>query len=156
MQMDFATLDDAAEILALQKAAYQQVAERYNDQTLPPLVETRQDIEDQLALQTVLKVNLAGRIVGSVRAYLNGTTCHLGRLIVDPAFQGQGIGTALMLSMEGYFTKATEIELFTGHKCVDTLRLYNRLGYAEVARESVSTKVTHVVLRKELTPESNG
>jgi ribosomal protein S18 acetylase RimI-like enzyme len=156
MQMDFATLEDAAEILALQKAAYQQVAERYDDAALPPLVETLQDTEDQLALQTVLKVELAGRIVGSVRAYLNGSTCHLGRLIVEPAFQGQGIGTALMLSMEGYFTQATEIELFTGHKCVDTLRFYKRLGYEEVARESVSAKVTHVILRKALTPESNG
>jgi len=156
MQMDFATTDDAAEILALQRAAYQQVAERYDDHTIPPLTETLEDTEDQLAVQSVWKISLAGRIVASVRAYQNGPTCFVGRLIVDPAFQGQGMGTALMLSVEGYYSQAQQIELFTGHKCVDTLRLYQRLGYVEVAREAVSAKVTHVVLRKDLTPGGKG
>lgn len=156
MQMEFATTDDAAEILALQQAAYQQVAERYNDYTIPPLTESLEDTEDQLAVQAVWKINLAGRIVASVRAYQNGSTCFVGRLIVDPAYQGQGMGTALMLSVEGYFTEARQIELFTGHKCVDTLRLYERLGYVEVAREEFSSKVTHVVLRKDIDAGDNG
>jgi ribosomal protein S18 acetylase RimI-like enzyme len=156
MQMEFATTDDAAEILALQRAAYQQVAERYGDYTIPPLTESLEDTEDQLALQTVLKVDLAGRIVGSVRAYQNGSTCFVGRLIVDPAYQGQGIGTALMLSVESHFPEAECFELFTGHKCEDTLRLYRRLGYVEVGREPISTQLTHVVLHKEMNPGDRG
>ncbi len=156
MQMEFAITDDAAEILALQQAAYRQVAERYDDYTIPPLTETLEDTEDQLAVQMVWKINLGGRIVASVRAYQNGPTCFVGRLIVDPAYQGQGMGTALMLNVESCFSEAHQIELFTGHKCVDTLRLYERLGYEEVARDPFSSKVTHVVLRKDIGAGDNG
>ena len=156
MYLDIATTEDAAEILALQRAAYRQVAERYGDFTLPPLTETLMDTEDQMAVQTVLKVTLEGRIVGSVRGYVRGSTCRVGRLIVDPAYQGQGIGTALMLSLEGVFSDAFGFELFTGHKCTRSLRLYQRLGYEEVGRDPVSEKVTHIVLRKERSPGGNG
>jgi GNAT superfamily N-acetyltransferase len=148
MQIEMATTEDATAILALQRAAYRQVAERYDDFTIPPLTDTLEDTEDQLALQTTLKVCLDGRIVGSIRAYQQGTVCHVGRLIVEPALQRQGIGTALLLSIEGFFPEATAFELFTGHKCVDNLRLYERWEYEEVRRETVSDKVTHVVLRK--------
>ena len=156
MQIELATTEDAAEILALQRAAYREVAERYNDFMLPPLTDTLEDTEDQLALQICLKVCLGGRIVGSVRAYQQGSVCHVGRLIVDPALQRQGIGTALLLSIEGFFPEASVFELFTGHKREDSLRLYKRWEYEEVGREPVSDKVTHIVLRKDKNASGDG
>lgn len=149
MQIERATTEDAVEILGLQKAAYRQVAERYDDLAIPPLTETLEDTESQFAKQTFLKVCLGDDLVGSVRAYQENNTCYIGRLIVAPAFQGQGIGTAMLLSIESAFPEAEYFELFTGHKCLDNIRLYERLGYQEVGREIVSAQLTHILMRKE-------
>ena len=90
-----------------------------------------------LARQTCLKVTIDARIggcpcgciVGSVRAYLSEGTCYVGRLIVDPGVQNQGIGTRLMSEIEQAFSHAARFELFTGHLSERNLYLYHKLGY---------------------------
>ena len=146
--VESASIDDAQEILALQQAAYREVGERYDDFTIPPLTDTLDDTRQAFSRQTFLKVTMGGRIIGSVRAYYEGDVCYVGRLIVEPAYQRQGIGTALLLSVEGAFPEATFYELFTGHKSEEILRLYEQLGYEEVGREPATDKVTHIMLRK--------
>ncbi|MFC1762717.1 GNAT family N-acetyltransferase [Planctomycetota bacterium] len=143
-----ASIDDAQEILALQQAAFREVAESYDDFTIPPLTETLDDTRLAFSQQTFLKVTMGGRIIGSIRAYHEGDVCYVGRLIVEPAYRRQGIGTALLLSIEGAFPESEYYELFTGHQSEETLCLYERLGYEEVGREPATDKVTHIRLRK--------
>ena len=45
MSIEQAMIDDAQEILALQKLAYQSEAEIYNDFTIPPLHQTLDEIK---------------------------------------------------------------------------------------------------------------
>src|SRR5689334_15241386 len=111
-----AQMEDAEAILALQKLAYQSEAALYNDQSLPPLRQTVDELRHEIAAQTVLKAVDEGRIVGSVRAYLKGDACHIGRLMTHPDFQGRGIGRALMGGIEACFPAAKRFELFTGDR----------------------------------------
>jgi hypothetical protein len=78
--------EDAPEILALQELAYRSEAELYDDWTIPPLTQTLSQIEAEFDTKVFLKAVHAGRIVGSVRASLDGGTCHIGRLIVHPNY----------------------------------------------------------------------
>jgi GNAT superfamily N-acetyltransferase len=98
-----ANSEDAAEILALQKVAYQTEAELYEDWTIPPLTQTLSQIEAEFATKIFLKAVLADRIVGSVRASFDRGTCFIGRLIVNPDYQGKGIGTQRMQKVETFF-----------------------------------------------------
>ena len=140
--------EDAAEILALQKVAYQSEAELYGDWTIPPLTQTLSQIEAEFDTKVFLKAVHADRIVGSVRASLDGGTCLIGRLIVHPAYQGKWIGTQLILRTETAFSHAARFELFTGSKSIDNIRLYQRLGYRVFREEDLSPKLRLVFMEK--------
>jgi len=144
-----AKIEDAEEILALQKLAYQCQAEIYDDYTIPPLTQSLEEIEAEFRDHIFLKALCDdGGIIGSVRACVNEGTCFVGRLIVDPDFQNQGIGTSLMREIEGCFKDAERFELFTGHLSKGNLYLYQKLGYREFKREKVHENLELVYLEK--------
>jgi ribosomal protein S18 acetylase RimI-like enzyme len=143
-----ATIEDAQEILELQKLAYQSEAAIYQDYTIPPLTQTLPEIEAEMQNQVFLKAVAAGQIVGSVRAYLQQETCCIGRLIVHPAQQNRGLGKELMGKIEGCFPQAQRYALFTGHRSERNLYLYQKLGYRRVRSEKISEKLTMVFLEK--------
>jgi GNAT superfamily N-acetyltransferase len=148
MIIESAQIEDAQEILALQKLAYLSEAEIHDDYTIPPLHQTLEEAEAEFKDQYVLKATVAGMIVGSVRAYLRAGTCFVGKLIVHPDFQNQGIGTQLMHEIEACFSKAGRYELFTGHKSERNLYLYQKLGYRPFRTQKINEKLRLVFLEK--------
>lgn len=143
-----AQLADAAEILALQKLAYRSEAELYNNYKLPPLVQTLPELEAELGQAVCLKAVQDQNIVGSVRAREMDGTCHIGRLIVHPDLQGQGLGQRLMAAIEAEFPQTKRFELFTGSRSERNLSFYAKLGYRQFAIKALSPKVTLVFLQK--------
>jgi ribosomal protein S18 acetylase RimI-like enzyme len=148
MEIKKATVLDAEEILFLQKLAYQSEVEIYNDFNIPPLVQSLESIQKDLADQFFLKVIMDGRIIGSVRAYAKEDTCYIGRLIVHPEFQNQGIGTKLMYEIEKIFNHCKRFELFTGDKSERNLYLYQKLGYQIYKKANITDQTTIVYLEK--------
>jgi N-acetylglutamate synthase-like GNAT family acetyltransferase len=148
MFIEQARASDAPEILALQKLAYLSEAEIWQDYTIPPLTQTLEEIEREFQSRTVLKVAVDGKIIGSVRAYLQEGTCYIGRLIVHPDFQNQGIGAKLLREIEGRFAQARRYELFTGEKSERNLYFYQKWGYRIFRKEGLTDKVTLVFLEK--------
>ena len=150
MRVERATVDDAEEILSLQKLAYQSEAEIYDDFTIPPLTQTLEGIKKDFENQMFLKAVENGRIIGSVRAFVKEGTCYVGRLIVHPNFQNQGIGAQLMGRIEEIFKEAPRFEIFTGHRSERNLHLYEKLGYQRFKAVKANEKLTIVYLEKRL------
>ena len=148
MEIERATVLDAEEILALQKLSYRSEAEIYNDFNIPPLVQTLENIQKDLEDQFFLKAMIGEKIIGSVRAYAQGTTCYIGRLIVQPDFQNRGIGTKLMYEIEKIFNYCKRFELFTGDKSERNLYLYQKLGYQIYKKANITDLTTIVYLEK--------
>ncbi len=147
-----ASVADAGEILSLQKRAYRSEAEIYGDFSIPPLTQTLENIEEEFQHTTFLKAIRDGAqeetIVGSVRAFLRDGTCHIGRLIVHPEVQNQGIGSRLMNAIELQFTQAERFELFTGHRSERNLYLYQKLGYTIFNTLPVNERLNLIYLEK--------
>jgi ribosomal protein S18 acetylase RimI-like enzyme len=143
-----AVSSDAGEILEIQKLAFYGQGVLYGDFSLPPLLQSQEELARDFRTHVYLKAVLAGSIVGSVRGRAAGGTCHVSRLLVDPAHQGKGIGQALMRAIEERFNGAQRYELFTGHLSEKNLALYRKLGYREFRRERQSDKVMLICMEK--------
>jgi len=143
-----ADVTDAAEILALQRLAYQSEAALYGDWSIPPLCQTLDQMQQDLQSMTVLKACDGKIIVGSVRGLVRDGRCELGRLIVHPDCQGKGIGSGLVRALESALPQVTRFELFTGSRSEANIRLYQRLGYSAFDRKCLSASVELVMLEK--------
>lgn len=148
MIIEQATIDDLGEILELQNLAYQSEAEIYNEYSIPPLTQTLDEIKEDFSSQIFLKIVINNKIIGSVRAYKEKETCYIGRLIVHPEFQNQGIGSKLMFKIESFFKKVSRFELFTGYKSKKNLYLYQKLGYRPFKTEKLNENLYLTYLEK--------
>jgi ribosomal protein S18 acetylase RimI-like enzyme len=141
--------EDLENILLLQKLAFGSEADIYNDfDTSPPLLQTLEEITKEFSESIFLKSMQGDKIVGSVRGYRIDETVFIKRLVVNPLYQNQGIGTKLMKSIEDYFKDIKRYELFTGHKSIRNLHLYHKLGYREFKRIPIHENLIMIYLEK--------
>lgn len=148
MIIEKALIIDLEEILALQKKAYLSEAEIYNDYNIQPLVQTLEGIKDEFKNQVFLKASADGKIIGSVRAYQDGDTCYIGKLIVEPELQNQGVGTRLLNEIESIFKLSGRYELFTGYKSIKNIHLYQKTDYKIFRQEKITDNLCLVYLEK--------
>ena len=140
--------NDLTEILKLQYLAYQSEARLINNFNIPPLRQTLDEVTQEYLGGTVLKaVDANGSIVGSVRAYSSGGTLYIGKLIVRPDLQGQGIGTRLLSEIEST-SPHMRYELFTGSKSISNISFYQKRSYTIYAEKAVSPDLTLVYMEK--------
>lgn len=148
VEVTSASVEDAAELLQLQKLAYQKESQLYGGYQIPPLVETLEQLKEVFKTHAFFKVTIDGKIIGSVRVLEENGTCHIGRLMVHPSFQKRGIGTQLLLEVEHKFALCRRFELFTGDRSVGNIRLYEKLGYKRVKEGMQAGNVKLVYLEK--------
>ncbi|WP_407662231.1 GNAT family N-acetyltransferase [Microbacterium timonense] len=144
--------------MTLQRAAFVQEALIYGSPEMPPLTQTLEEVESELQ-ENIGCVALDGaRMVGAVRARLDGELLLVGRIAIAPDRAGEGIGTTLLAAVErrGAEAGATEAELFTGSLSEANLRLYEREGYVETQRVPGDDGTEQVFLRKPLTGGAHG
>jgi len=139
---------DAAAILDLQRRAYQSEAKLYNDWNIPPLRQTIEELVAEFETHLLLKAVSHDGLVGSVRARRDMETIQIGRLIVEPSVQRQGIGSRLLQAVEAAFPEASTFQLFTGSRSVGNLALYKRHGFSVTHETAVSRSVTLVHMSK--------
>lgn len=144
-----ADISDLEEILKLQKVAYLQEAEIYNDFSIPPLTQDIDTLKIESQNGVVIKAEINGQIIGSVRAELVDNICKIGKLIVKPDFQNQGIGKKLMTEIERIFKTCSTYELFTGDKSEKNLKLYRKLGYVDFKVERINDNLKMIYLQKQ-------
>ncbi len=131
MKIALAHKEDLEQILQIQREAFQKEAERYFEFEIQPLRETKEEILKDMEIKTILKAEINGKVVGSIRAIQNKVdfSCELSRLSVLPQYQGKGIATQLLLEIEKYFPNAAKFVLATGAKSEDNIHLYKKIGY---------------------------
>lgn len=148
-----ATEDDAERILKLQFLCYQGEAELYGDWGIDPLTQTLDSLRAELKEHHVLVARLGDEVVGSVRGWVDADGVgRIGRLIVHPRMQRHGLGSRLLTALERDLASGprpvTAYRLFTGHRSLGNLRLYQRLGYRQTQVEEVNSKLSFLVLEK--------
>ena len=153
MELREATLEDAESLAAVINAAYR--------------VEDFFKIGDRIDASGVRQEMKAGRflvleddagIAGCVYVEVKGELGYFGLLSVDPARQGQGIGTTLMRTAEEFCLGAgcRTMEIVVVNLRTELLPYYRRHGYVETGtrpfsdEERTSQPCHFIVMRKRL------
>ncbi len=150
-RVERASFEDLKEILVLQKRAFKSESIIYQDDKLPPLVQTIEDIQNEFKERIFLKYVEDNNIIGSVRGHI-GSNCeaYVGRLIVDTDHQRKGIGTLLMKKIEECFSECNYIEIFTGNKSKQNISFYKKLLYTPVDKSGIAGSATLSYLQKKI------
>ncbi|WP_456285509.1 GNAT family N-acetyltransferase [Microbacterium sp. JZ70] len=144
--------EDAGEVMTLQRAAFVSEAQIYGSADMPPLTQTLDEVRWELRENLGCVALDGGRMVGALRARIDGELLLIGRIAIAPDMQGHGIGARLLDAVEarGASAGAREAELFTGSLSEANIRLYERQGYRETERIDEGDGTAQVFLRKRL------
>ena len=135
-------------ILELQYLAYQSEALLCGNFNIPPLTQTLEELEKEFEESLILKtLDPHHTIIASIRAREDKETVFIGKLIVHPLHQGQGLGTQLLLEIEKRFP-FKKYSLFTSSQSIRNIRLYEKLGYQIVKKIKTTDLLTFVYLEK--------
>ena len=148
-----ARADDAAELLVLQRACWTSDAILNDTFEIPALHEDLATIRANFATYETWVLRRGPRLIGAVRGALRGTDWEVGRLMVAPDLQGQGLGRMLLQHIERQAPpSARRLWLFTGTRSEANIRLYTRAGYQLVPDDDDSLPhVPHTVRLVKLT-----
>lgn len=142
---------DAPIILELQQQAFQSEAALYNNYDIEPLKQTLPSIEADFESYTFLKAVYKNKILGSIKLKSEGDNCWVGRLIVSPNYQCQGIGRKLLEEAENIFPNTHTYHLFTGSKSIHNIHLYESVGYRKTEEFTDERNPGVVLIRMEKT-----
>lgn len=143
-----AKTSDYAKILEIQKIAFHSEAVLYNNFNIQPITQTLDEITEECKDKVVLKAVVDGKIVGSIRANAFENVCWVNKLVVLPKYQRQGIGEKLLREVEKYFTDVDKFTLATGARSESNIRLYEKVGYKTIKKETFHDGVEAVVMEK--------
>ena len=121
-----ATASDAAELLVLQRCCWVDEALANETLDIPAFHESLDDVRSWIATWSTWCVRLDGRLVGAVRAHLDGVAWDIGRLMVAPDLAGRGLGRWLLAFAEAQAPDdAEQLVLFTGAASTRNLAMYS-------------------------------
>ena len=125
-------------MLDLQRRAFAEEGRRSGSQDIPPLAERLDAVIEHVQNQTALVARDNEKIIGTIRGLVNGQTCTIRALAVDPAHQGRGVGSALLEALERALPHVAQFDLTTNTLMEGNVPFYERHGYRvdELTRHS--------------------
>lgn len=148
MEMIVATLDDMHELLELQRRAYAPAFGSLDWTDESPLDETLEHLCQEFRRCTIYKVqNAEGQIIGSIRGNVADGSLWMGRMMVHPDYQGQGIGRfmfyeiqRLMPHRQAWFWACLQMSA--------TYNFYLRQGFKPTGILNENPKLTWIYMEK--------
>jgi predicted N-acetyltransferase YhbS len=115
---------------------------------------TVESLRAKVGHETAFMALKEGRVVGCVFALERADDFYVGKLAVEPGFQGQGVGRRLMQAAEelARSRNKTAIELQTRIELTGNHAAFARLGFREIARTAHKgyDRPTSITMRKVL------
>lgn len=130
-----ATVDDSVHVERIVIAAYEPYIERIGRRPAPMTVDYRGLVSTTDQVSVLID---SGTVLGVIITVVELDHVLIENVAVDPSVQGRGYGRMLLGHAEKQARELglAELRLYTNASMTENLKLYPRLGYAEVARRS--------------------
>ena len=127
-----ATIDDAARIGGLARAAYIKYVPRIGREPAPMAA----DYDAEIAAQRVVVVEVAGDVDGYMIAWPEVDAYFIDNIAVDPRCQGHGLGRCLIehAVAEANRLRLPALRLYTNEMMTENLSMYAHIGFVETHR----------------------
>jgi predicted N-acetyltransferase YhbS len=150
MEIEIATIQDVPALLDLQRKAFGPLCEELDWTDAPPLKESLEHANEEFVKCTTLKVqNNKGQIIGSVNGNVTDGSLYIGRLMVLPEYQQQGIGKQLFRDIQSRLPHS-RAWLCTCQQVRPTYEFYLREGFRPYKDETVGPGLTWVYMEKRI------
>lgn len=139
---------DAEIILDIQRRAFAEEGRLSDNFQIPPLVEDLAAIELHIRTQTVLTARNGERVIGSARGIVEGSVCTIRGVSVERFYQGRGIGSSLLRSVERAHPDVQRFHLTTNTLVPGNVAFYERHGYQVIELTRYTDKITLAQMSK--------
>ncbi len=143
-----AAMEDAEAIHAIQMRAFAEEGRLSDDMRIPPLAEPVTAIALHIRTQTVLTARDGERIIGAARGIVEGVVCTLRGIIVEPEYQGRGIGASLLAAIEQAHPGVERFDLTTNTLVPGNVAFYERHGYKVTELSNYAGKIVLAQMSK--------
>jgi len=139
-----ATLEDAEELLAVQRESFKEALELYQDFDTNPKFEKIEKISYKIKNHYYYKIILDGIIIGGIHAYKKGDYhYYINRIFILPDFENLGIGKKAMEFIENELYDAKTLSLDTPHKSYKNHYFYEKLAYIRTGKINENLKLLY-------------
>ena len=148
MIIELATIQDVPALLDLQRKAFGPLCEELEWKDAPVLTESLEQAYEKFARCTTLKVqNDEELMIGSVNGNVTDGSLYIGRLMVLPEYQQQGIGKQLFREIQRLLPH-NRVWLCTCQQVPAPYNFYLREGFKPFKSEKVGPNLTWIYLEK--------
>jgi isopentenyldiphosphate isomerase len=146
-----ASIDDAEELLALQREVFMPLYKKYNDHETSPVTQTMERFTARFERGTYFKILFEGELAGSVFVYEKSPgLMRLHIINILEKHHNKGIAQAVMKRLELMYPEADAWELDTILAEERNCYLYEKMGYEQTGEAKVINKdLTIIRYRKE-------
>jgi isopentenyldiphosphate isomerase/GNAT superfamily N-acetyltransferase len=146
-----ASVEDAEELLALQKEVFQPLYQKYNDHETSPATQTMERFLTRFERGEYFKIFFDGKLAGSVCVYEKSPgLMRLHIINILDRFHNKGIAQKVMARLELMYPEADAWELATILSEERNCYLYEKMGYKQYGDlKIINDKMTIVGYRKE-------
>ncbi|MEH7883931.1 GNAT family N-acetyltransferase [Bacillus sp. JJ1609] len=146
-----ASIDDAEELLELQKEVFKPLYQKYNDHETSPVTQTMERFLTRFERGDYYKITYEGQLAGSVNVYQKTPgLMRLHIINIREEYHNRGIAQKVMARLELMYPEAEAWELGTILSEERNCYLYEKMGYEQQGdRKVINDKMTLVSYRKE-------
>lgn len=127
-----ALVQEAGRILVLQRCCWSQVAIQNNSLSVPALHESIEELRAWIQDWEVIVAEQDHRLIAAARGRKRGSKWEVGRIMVAPDWEGQGLGRWILAQCENLAPgECTSCFLYTAPGNARGIEIYKRAGYQE-------------------------
>jgi len=144
-------IEEAEAILEVQKDAFKEDLEVYQDYETSPAIEPIKRLLYKINKNSHYTIWEKDQIIGGAELRLDfEDQCYINRIFLLQEFQNKGLGTEIMSYFEKEYPKVRKWTLCTPHKNHKSRHFYEKLGYKKVGEHKVTEKLTLIDYLKEI------